>query len=126
MRKQHTPRPVSLRFRRWSRKAYAAFISIQRAVTMGCLSCHVVERLQNKNYSVAVTTASVVAVGGNNPFDDSDSEELQVLPSGLQTALLFSAQPDAASQPAPVYYNDIPKAESNQLHTGCFPLFLFK
>ena len=32
MRKQYTYKPVALRFRRWSRKRYAAFISIQHAV----------------------------------------------------------------------------------------------
>lgn len=123
MRKQHTSHPVSLRFRRWSRKAYAAFISVQRAVTMGCLSCHVVERLQNKNCSAAVTSISAAATEKNNPFDNSDDEELQVLPAGLQTTILFTLQPDAAPQPASIYYNDIPKAESNQCVTDAFRFF---
>ncbi|WP_158712776.1 hypothetical protein [Parabacteroides pacaensis] len=39
----------ALRFRRWSRKGYAAFVSRQRACTMGTLRSHIIERLQNKN-----------------------------------------------------------------------------
>ncbi|EEC95666.1 hypothetical protein PRABACTJOHN_02951 [Parabacteroides johnsonii DSM 18315] len=52
MRKQYTYKPVALRFRRWSRKRYAAFVSIQRAVTIGQLSANVSERFQTKNGSV--------------------------------------------------------------------------
>ena len=52
MRKQYTYKPVALRFRRWSRKRYAAFISIQHAVTIGQLSANVSERFQAKNGSV--------------------------------------------------------------------------
>ena len=51
MRKQYTYKPVALRFRRWSRKRYAAFISIQHAVTIGQLSANVSERFQAKNGS---------------------------------------------------------------------------
>jgi hypothetical protein len=49
MKKQHTSFGSSLRFRRWSRKAYAAFVSIQHNVTIGALNVHLVERLQKKN-----------------------------------------------------------------------------
>ena len=35
--KGYTPGPSALRFRRWSRKRYAAFASIGRCVTIGCL-----------------------------------------------------------------------------------------
>ena len=46
MRKSYTYRSQALRFRRWSRKAYAAFISIQRAVTIGQLSFSVADRFE--------------------------------------------------------------------------------
>lgn len=49
MKKQHINYSLpAFRFRRWSRKRYAAFISRQRAFTMGTLKSNVVERLQNK------------------------------------------------------------------------------
>lgn len=52
MRKLYTYRSQALRFRRWSRKAYAAFISIQRAVTIGQLSFSVADRFEKKNQSL--------------------------------------------------------------------------
>ena len=52
MRKSYTYRSQALRFRRWSRKAYAAFISIQRAVTIGQLSFSVADRFEKKNQSL--------------------------------------------------------------------------
>lgn len=52
MRKSYTYRSQVLRFRRWSRKAYAAFISIQRVVTIGQLSFSVADRFEKKNQSL--------------------------------------------------------------------------
>lgn len=51
MRQQHTSYPIVLRFKRWSRKAYAAFISIRQAVTIGQLAANVSERFQTKQES---------------------------------------------------------------------------
>lgn len=42
----------TLRFRRWSRKGYAAFVSLQRSVTIGQLSTRVSERFQMKNQAL--------------------------------------------------------------------------
>lgn len=52
MRKQYTYKPVVLRFRKWSRKAYAAFISIHHTVNIGQLATYVSERFQAKNLSL--------------------------------------------------------------------------
>lgn len=53
MKKRYTSCSLcALRFKRWSRKKYAAFISRQRAVTMGTLRCNIIERLQHKNSRV--------------------------------------------------------------------------
>lgn len=41
-----------LRFRRWSRKRYAAFVSLHNTVTMGCLAANVADRLQGKQSSL--------------------------------------------------------------------------
>lgn len=49
MKKQYAYSPGMLRFRRWSRKGYAAFSSLRRIVTIGSLGCRVVESLQRKN-----------------------------------------------------------------------------
>ena len=47
-------RPVrsTLRFRRWSRKGYAAFISRKHTVTIGCLAAAVADRFQQKQLSL--------------------------------------------------------------------------
>ncbi|WP_455639541.1 hypothetical protein [Parabacteroides sp.] len=44
-------RETTFRFKRWSRKGYAAFFSLGRAVTIGQLSSNVAERFQVKNGS---------------------------------------------------------------------------
>ncbi len=41
-----------LRFRRWSRKRYAAFISRKQVVTIGHLSAHIADRFLEKNLSL--------------------------------------------------------------------------
>lgn len=69
MRKQCTYKPVALRFRRWSRKRYAAFISIQHAVTIGQLSANVSERFQAKNGSVHTSVLTFDKV------NDGETEE---------------------------------------------------
>lgn len=66
MRKSYTYRSQALRFRRWSRKAYAAFISVQRAVTIGQLSFSVADRFEKKNQSLHT---------GIGTFTDGFSEE---------------------------------------------------
>lgn len=53
----------ALRFRRWSRKRYAAFVSIHRAVTMGQLASHLADRLFAKQRSLH----SGLGGGGNAP-----------------------------------------------------------
>lgn len=47
-----TRRQPALRFRQWSRKGYAAFISLQREVTIGHLSSQVSDRFQMKNQAL--------------------------------------------------------------------------
>lgn len=47
-------RPVrsTLRFRRWSRKGYAAFVSRKHTVTIGCLAAAVADRFYQKGLSL--------------------------------------------------------------------------
>lgn len=59
----------AFRFRRWSRKRYAAFVSRQRACTMGTLRRNVVDRLLRKNtgpVGPAVAGRAVVVSGGTD------------------------------------------------------------
>lgn len=52
MKKQLVFYSPALRFKRWSRRGYAAFISLKQTVTMGHLSANVSERFQTKNSSI--------------------------------------------------------------------------
>lgn len=56
----------SFRFRRWSRKGYAAFFSLKRAVTIGQLSSNVSERFQVKN---GANHSSVLVAGERLPLE---------------------------------------------------------
>ena len=54
MQQQHSlsaVRPVrsTLRFRRWSRKGYAAFVSLRHTVTIGQLAIALADRFQQKH-----------------------------------------------------------------------------
>ena len=96
MKKQQTFHSTALRFRRWSRKKYAAFISIQRAVTIGQLSSNVSERFQTKNGSIH---SSVLFADQTVKEEKEDASELfpertfAVLPWLSQVLfLLFSVQ----------------------------------
>ncbi|WP_301705341.1 hypothetical protein [uncultured Parabacteroides sp.] len=73
MRKQHTYKPVALRFKRWSRKGYAAFISIQHAVTIGQLSANVSERFQVKNGCIH---ASVLPTGATSKGETEEEDDI--------------------------------------------------
>lgn len=62
----------SFRFRRWSRKGYAAFFSLSRSVTIGQLSSNVSERFQIKNGTVH---SSVLFTDQSNPEDKERNAE---------------------------------------------------
>ena len=92
MRKSYTYRSQALRFRRWSRKAYAAFISVQRAVTIGQLSFSVADRFEKKNQSLH--TGIGTFTDGFFEEDDEERENTEenkrslAVSHGLFTALL--------------------------------------
>ena len=81
MRKQYTYKPVALRFRRWSRKRYAAFVSIQRAVTIGQLSANVSERFQTKNGSVHTSVLTFDKTGEGEA--EEKKKTVQTVPASL-------------------------------------------
>ena len=63
----------SFRFKRWSRKGYAAFFSLSRSVTIGQLSSNVAERFQIKNGS---NHSSVLLTGQIGPEEAKKETEL--------------------------------------------------
>lgn len=76
MKKQHAYYPAALRFRRWSRKAYAAFSSLQRIVTIGSLEHRVVESLQRKN-GLQTGFFPILLFGGDEAFlEDPDGTDI--------------------------------------------------
>jgi len=56
MKKSFFLKHKALRFRKWSRKGYAAFISTTHCVTIGQLASWIVERLDNKRTQKVVTS----------------------------------------------------------------------
>lgn len=71
MRKQYTYRSDALRFRRWSRKGYAAFISVRRAVTIGQLSADVSDRSLVKGSTIHTSVATLGSM--HNEEDDEEA-----------------------------------------------------
>lgn len=71
MKKQLVFYSSSLRFKRWSRRGYAAFISLKQTVTIGHLSAHVSERFQTKNSSIH----SSVLSNGIKPQEMENEED---------------------------------------------------
>ncbi len=63
----------TFRFKRWSRKGYAAFFSLGRAVTIGQLSSNVAERFLVKNGS---NHSSVLLTGQIGPEEAKKETEL--------------------------------------------------
>lgn len=75
---------AAFRFRRWSRKRYAAFVSRQRAFTMGTLRSNVVDRLLKKG----VCAVSAAAVGTTGFFTGEAGAEQT--PADGEAAWLFA------------------------------------
>lgn len=74
MRKQYINKSIAFRFKRWSRKGYAAFISVQRAVTIGQLSANVSERFQVKNGSIHAAVLSFGSIDENGTEEEEEEE----------------------------------------------------
>lgn len=77
-KRRHTTNPqqptaAPLRFRRWSRKGYAAFASMGRQVTIGCLRKNVADSSLRKQDSAQTGTTS----DNNNIFHPMTIEELK-------------------------------------------------
>lgn len=126
MKKRYTSCSLcALRFKRWSRKKYAAFISRQRAVTMGTLRCNIIERLQHKNS--LVLNNSVLLLPEEKELDPAPSpwEGNEGITLLLQMKSVLTARVDAI--PASVSRFDLQENTSGKfrLKAGAFRFFRF-
>ena len=135
MRMPYTHQPITLRFKRWSRKGYAAFISIQRTVTIGQLSTSLAERFQKKNISLHNIISSISGIcqekteneettGSGCPEQEGDLcfSLLSVIQPIQMTQYL--AHPYASSVALYTLYNNIRKARG--VRTDASRLFFFQ
>ena len=129
MRKSYTYRSQALRFRRWSRKAYAAFISVQRAVTIGQLSFSVADRFEKKNQSLHTGIGTFT-----DGFFEEDEEEREnteenkrslAVSHGLFTALLPVLVSNEIAHPAHRVAHYTLYNKGGKYSLGYFPPFLF-
>lgn len=73
--KRHTIANQVLRFRRWSRKRYAAFVSVTNCVSIGQLSNNVADRLRKKSGVNCVEGVCERIPGYAIPFDPEEDLE---------------------------------------------------
>lgn len=87
--KNTTPVRHTLRFRRWSRKAYAAFASIGRCVTIGCLRKSVADSSLSKQ-KAAGTGGHTGCCEDSTWKGTTEGRETDIgIPLGNETALIF-------------------------------------
>ena len=76
---------MTIRFRKWSRKAYAAFASLGRCVTIGCLPKNVADCSLSKQNS---GTSAGCKSGGQNLEDTGKGQETDIgIPLGCENGL---------------------------------------
>ena len=106
-----------LRFRRWSRKGYAAFISRKHTVTIGCLAAAVADRFQQKQLSLhtglnrlgeAVRREAHEIAASEGCWEDETKHPLWA--NGLLCAALPSDEVAHPVTDAPYKYNRYRKA----------------
>ena len=106
-----------LRFRRWSRKGYAAFISRKHTVTIGCLAAAVADRFQQKQLSLhtglnrlgeAVRREAHEIAASEGLWEDETKHPLWA--NGLLCAALPSDEVAHPVTDAPCKYNRYRKA----------------
>lgn len=131
MKKQHTHTPVALRFRRWSRKAYAAFISIRRVVNIGNLTANVSERFQAKNGAIHTSVLAFDYTGSEEAIEEKEFSDgrLQIVTQSWQSTALYLVQTmQQTAIAAPAYtlliYTNSDRAEgfSDKLEPSAFCL----
>lgn len=116
-RKQHIVPPCTVRFRRWSRKGYAAFASLGRCVTIGQVCKSITERALAKQLAPAITCPTEQTESGR---DDDDTPAMPVTPIELLLATLSPQR--TATYPAPcgyTLYNNSINRGRDALNASC-------
>ena len=113
-------RPVRsvLRFRRWSRKGYAALISLQHTVTIGQLAIALADRFQQKHGALHAGILRLCETIGRATHDteadewlwEEKNEPLLGMANGLLCAALQSDEVAHPVKDAPYKYNRYKKA----------------
>ena len=123
MQQQHSlsaVRPVrsTLRFRRWSRKGYAAFVSLRHTVTIGQLAIALADRFQQKHGALHAGILRLCETVGRAIHDTEADEwlwenENELLLGAANGLLCAALQSDEVAHPvtdAPYKYNRHRKA----------------
>ncbi len=123
MQQQHSlsaVRPVrsTLRFRRWSRKGYAAFVSLRHTVTIGQLAIALADRFQQKHGALHAGILRLCETVGRAIHDTEADEwlwenENELLLGAANGLLCAALQSDEVAHPvtdAPYKYNRYRKA----------------
>lgn len=71
--KRHTITSPVLRFRRWSRRRYAAFVSVTHCVSIGQLANNVADRLRKKSDSKCLEGIGSVIPGRSSSFETDET-----------------------------------------------------
>lgn len=103
---------LSFRFRRWSRRGYAAFFSLGRTVTIGQLSANVSERFQAKNashHSVA-NLFEFSCKGEDDSIGNQNELVAEAIPELMQT--IFNCLPAVKTQTAAAAWASCPNKNS--------------
>ena len=66
---EHRPVRSVLRFRRWSRKGYAAFVSLRHTVTIGQLAIALADRFQQKHGALHAGILRLCETVGRATYD---------------------------------------------------------
>lgn len=98
-RKQHIAPPCTVRFRRWSRKGYAAFASLGQCVTIGQVRKSITERALTKQVAPGITRPTEQV---ENSRDDHDTPTMPI--TAIETLLAALSLQIAAAHPAPCSY----------------------
>ena len=88
----------TLRFRRFSHKAYAAFNSLHRVVNIGCVAGHIADLQLEKSQTHYQLTEQLVAKSENSHESDGKEPELPLIQSVEATLITLTLnQCDAAA-----------------------------
>lgn len=109
------PNPPTLRFRRWSRKRNAAFLSLGRTVTIGCLNKSVTEASLGKQRGV------IPADAGRRTGQQRKQEEPEGSGAGqdlLRETTLQALPAQAGEKAAVAGRQDINRLKRESRHAG--------